>query len=90
MAPRTRTWKNYINDEVIHLIEENVRKDIYIQNSSYAFLYQFSMPEKVIYTEFENQSVLVLEKNSNDEVITTTEKYTMIFEDDENSLWIIN
>lgn len=88
MAPRTQVWKAYMNEEIIKLAVNSDETEIYVQNNMYTFLYQFAMPEKVVYASFDNQSMLILENGifENEGLYGDYEK---IYEDDKNSLWVV-
>lgn len=77
-----------MNEEIIKLAVNSDETEIYVQNNMYTFLYQFAMPEKVVYASFDNQSMLILENGifENEGLYGDYEK---IYEDDKNSLWVV-
>ena len=89
MAPRTEVWKDCVNQEIIEMIEDNDEvKEVFVQQSGYAFLYQFFMPDNAVYTEYDCQDAIVTKSGSDFETKIAT-NYKLIYSNDVNSLWIV-
>lgn len=88
-VPRANVWNNLKNEEIVAIMRSDGIEDIYIENSELAFLYQFSVPIKIVYSEFNQQDVLLIDDTSKlDEAVY--DDYTCIIDNKKRSLWINN
>lgn len=87
MGPRTHVWADYINTDTVNFLKEEDVRNVYVENKSVAFLYQFALPNVCVYSYFDAPDAIIMD--SGDIVLDETyNEYELVLINETTELWL--